>query len=591
MTPPAISLIVPTRRRVRQLHRLVDSLAETAARPDAVEVVLVVDEDDTETQAFRHDGLPLKTVVVPCGLPMGALNLAGYDDSAGRCVMLLNDDVAARTPRWDERVLECFAAFPDDVLLVHVNDLLFGEALCTFPLVSRTYCELAGGVCPGDYRRYRIDDHIGDVFNLLGLLGERRIVYLPEVVFEHFHYVEPEHGQRRYAYDEAVMGVDAPRFEDLRGERQALTLRLKEHIDEHARRSAARVRRQVLGDAGDPFALRTPGRLRVVAEAPDPARARVAVGVAAGRADPACLDAFRTHAPGAELIVLESGGGDFRPGREWNRLLQLTRADYLVLTDGRSRLGPGCLPRLLAALRGGAIAATPLHLDEAGRPLYAGLAAWPEAMAPAAPRPLLAATGGLALLDVGRARALLFDERYQRWFADLDFGLRAWEAGWRVVCAPQALATRLAGLDAAGPSPLEAFDADRTLFVREWEAAGRLRLLDERLTAGVRELRRLLELGPEAARLLQRGRREGPAAYRLRAARLFADLQHYPILPEALAAAAAFLLGPAREDITDPQTGHLAWLLALARRPVVVEGDGGGYSQGQAAADPGAAVV
>src|SRR5271165_4387469 len=182
---PTFSLLVPTRLRTDRLGRLLHSLARTAADPGAIEVVLVIDADDGDSLAFRFDGLTLKRVVVEPGLPMGTLNMAAYQASAGAYLMLLNDDVIARTPRWDRKVLACLRRFPDGIVLIHTNDRLFQEVLCTFPLVSRAFCELAGGICPQSYQRYRIDDHIEDVFNLLGVLGERRTVYLPDVVFEH----------------------------------------------------------------------------------------------------------------------------------------------------------------------------------------------------------------------------------------------------------------------------------------------------------------------------------------------------------------------------------------------------------------------
>src|SRR5262249_14419206 len=153
---PTFSLIVPTRERAAQLRRMLDSVAATAADARGIEVVLVIDADDAATQAFVHDRLTLKKVVVPPGLPMGALNMAGYEASSGAYLMLLNDDVIARTRRWDRRVLACLRRFPDGIVLIHTNDHLFGEQLCTFPIVTRTFCELAGGICPRDYLRYRI---------------------------------------------------------------------------------------------------------------------------------------------------------------------------------------------------------------------------------------------------------------------------------------------------------------------------------------------------------------------------------------------------------------------------------------------------
>ena len=69
-----------------------------------------------------------------------ALNASSHFDNR-----LLNDDVIARTPGWDIKIATCFSAFPDEILLVHVNDTVFQIALCTFPIVSRTFCNLAGG--------------------------------------------------------------------------------------------------------------------------------------------------------------------------------------------------------------------------------------------------------------------------------------------------------------------------------------------------------------------------------------------------------------------------------------------------------------
>src|SRR5207249_4787352 len=131
-------------------------------RPESFEVVLVIDADDEPSVAFRHPGLALTHAVGPPGRTMGRLNADGYRSARGDFVMLLNDDVVARTPGWDDKVLARLRRFADGIVLVHVNDTLLREHLCTFPIVSRTFCELAGGVCPEEYVRYRIDDHVED---------------------------------------------------------------------------------------------------------------------------------------------------------------------------------------------------------------------------------------------------------------------------------------------------------------------------------------------------------------------------------------------------------------------------------------------
>jgi hypothetical protein len=181
--------------------------------------------------------------------------------------MLLNDDVVARTRSWDRRVLARCREYPDGIVLVHTNDGLFGDVLCTFPIVSRTFCTLAGGICPPAYVRYRIDDHIEDVFNLLGVLGETRTVYLPGVVFEHCKVCDPAANGQRYRPDETILALDAPQFEAMFGERKQLALRVKEYIAGGATAAEREEWRRRLEMVPHSFALRVPGRQRIE---PDP---------------------------------------------------------------------------------------------------------------------------------------------------------------------------------------------------------------------------------------------------------------------------------------------------------------------------------
>ncbi len=262
MAPECLfSLIVPSRGRPESLRRFLASVAETAAELDTIEVVLVSDADDPDTAQVDGQGLRLNRVVVAPGLTMGALNQAGYEGASGRYLMLLNDDVVVRTPGWDRTIHTCFRNFPDDILLVHVNDTVFQKALCTFPIVSRRFCEFVGGICPADYRRYRIDDHIEDLFNLLGLLGERRSLYLPHVVFEHGNYVVNPAGVRQYFSEPTILASDARIFDAWLCWRKEQALRLKSCLAGGAVRGWWRRR---LAKVQDALALRVPERLRVV---------------------------------------------------------------------------------------------------------------------------------------------------------------------------------------------------------------------------------------------------------------------------------------------------------------------------------------
>lgn len=260
---PRISLIVPTRGRPAKLARMLDSVAATAYHPERLEIVLVVDEDDPAS-LVQHPRLNVKHAVGAPGRRMGALNGAGYAASRGDFVMLLNDDVIARTPGWDALVLRCFSRFPDPFVLVHVNDTLMRDNLCVFPLVSREYCERARGICPPCYHRYRIDDHIEDAFNLLAHLGERRTVYLPDVVFEHDNAVQHPEAGAVYLSDPAILALDAPLFDARLPERKELALRIRAAIEGRTNPEAEREWRAKLDGVAHSFDVRTPGRQLVV---------------------------------------------------------------------------------------------------------------------------------------------------------------------------------------------------------------------------------------------------------------------------------------------------------------------------------------
>ena len=225
------SFLLPTRNRISGLSALLESVEAMTARPDELEIILGIDEDDQASRDFAWRGLNIVKVIVPPGLTMGRLNQACYKASRGHYLMAMNDDVVLRTSGWDDKVGLVLDAVRDDTFLVHVNDLLFGQTLCCFPMVSRAFCEMAGGFCPDEYERYRIDDHIHQVFTLLGARGHHRVFYLPGVVFEHLNYVPGHKGERLYQLNGEILGRDAQRFDAFFPVRQALAEKLARQID------------------------------------------------------------------------------------------------------------------------------------------------------------------------------------------------------------------------------------------------------------------------------------------------------------------------------------------------------------------------
>ena len=147
-----------------------------------------MDEDDQESQDIYFEFLSIRKVIGAPGRPMGLMMRQCYEASTGRYVMLLNDDVLFRTPQWDCTVERAFAQFPDEIALVYGDDLDQGDHVPTFPIISRAACEAIGSICPAGYLNLHIESHLLDIFKQLKKLGPNRIVYLPDVVFEHLHH-------------------------------------------------------------------------------------------------------------------------------------------------------------------------------------------------------------------------------------------------------------------------------------------------------------------------------------------------------------------------------------------------------------------
>lgn len=183
---PKISLLLPTRGRPHLVQRFFQSLIAQTANLKDVEVVLYVDDDDHGSHSLDCDGISLAKIIGP-PLSMGGYNTACLSRSSGEIVVLMNDDVVVRTPGWDGQIIRFAAGIPDGIFLAYGNDLHMGKRMCTFPILSRKACKVMIKPYPGEYQGGFIDWHLLDVFKRLKYMGQNRIFYLDELVFEHLH--------------------------------------------------------------------------------------------------------------------------------------------------------------------------------------------------------------------------------------------------------------------------------------------------------------------------------------------------------------------------------------------------------------------
>jgi len=196
---------------------MLNSLFSLADSPADLEVIVYVDDDDTETLALDISPWNVVKITGP-RQAMGRLNATCYARSRGSIIMLGNDDMVVRTRGWDTRVRNEVARFPDKVYLLYPNDLYKGDKICTFPILSRVTCDSIGDPFPAEYRGAFIDIHVMDIFKRLCGHDHDRIVYLDEVVFEHMHYrlgkseFDATYEERdRFGDDEAFLVLNSAR--------------------------------------------------------------------------------------------------------------------------------------------------------------------------------------------------------------------------------------------------------------------------------------------------------------------------------------------------------------------------------------------
>lgn len=504
------SFLLPTRGRPDLVERFFESVIETTENLAELEIILGVDDDDLPSHQISDDRLCLKKVVIPRGLMMGALNNACFEASTGRFLMLANDEIILRTKGWDSVIRSRFLAFGDDIGLIHVNDLLFREKLCTFPFVSRRAC-LEIGLCPMEYRRYKINDHIYDIYNLLAYLGHKRIVYLPDVIFEHENHEQLESlkedinifksdDNKFYVADKSIIERHDKLFLDKFNERKEAALKLSAIIeaDKFSRLMKSRriTQESLVGVIPDSFSYRSPYFVTTYSQFHASAcarpRATVAIVTADFRHDYAfqCMSLVKQYTSDFDLFVMDnSGSKNFSYPKEMNKVLRTIDTDLLVLLEDDVFVEPGwldCLARCIDE-RTGMVA--PLHRDRDGKVSFTGCYLSGDGLGthehtldvPFSPRSAQAVCSGAILIDVRKCGHILMNEGYKKCFFDLVYSFEVWEAGYKVVVSPDVIVTHLAGATANRLTKKvdDLLEADRATFINQWVNTGRLEKLEQ----------------------------------------------------------------------------------------------------------------
>ena len=181
-----ISIIVPTRKRVKDLCRLITSIIDTAQNPKDIEVCARVDNDDMDSICALisfSDRIGIKISVGTRCTKHGCYWNEAWQICTGDVLQMSSDDFVYRTKGWDVEILKEINKFDDKIVFVYGEDGFQHGKLGTHFFIHRRWAE-ALGVFVQMHTNVFYHDTWNDV--LATRIGRR--CYREDLLFEHLHW-------------------------------------------------------------------------------------------------------------------------------------------------------------------------------------------------------------------------------------------------------------------------------------------------------------------------------------------------------------------------------------------------------------------
>jgi predicted O-methyltransferase YrrM len=182
---PELAILIPTRGRPGNILKVISAWDFTSAW-DVADMVLIVDADDPEIEAYREFDRspvsPISVAEVPVWMPMvHKLDMAARD-LAPRYFALgfAGDDHLPQTINWAGRYLAVLHELQTG--MVYGDDGYQGQKLSTEWAVTSDAVRALGRMVPAPVEHMYCDNSMMDLFGAAGALR-----HLPEVRIEHMH--------------------------------------------------------------------------------------------------------------------------------------------------------------------------------------------------------------------------------------------------------------------------------------------------------------------------------------------------------------------------------------------------------------------
>lgn len=191
---PYFSIILASRNRPQYLKATIKNIALTANSKENYEIILIIDEDDTETfivaEELEQPNIVIQTRSRGNNFVEHYINWA-YQFCRGKYILPLGDDVLFKSTDWDIKSYKRLEMYlvdkPDGIVLgitkdgISIHETQGPEwglpCACSFPIISRKGIEALGFILDPHFYDESADLNILLTYNKIGRLIDLRDIF------------------------------------------------------------------------------------------------------------------------------------------------------------------------------------------------------------------------------------------------------------------------------------------------------------------------------------------------------------------------------------------------------------------------------
>ena len=166
-----ISILLPTRERSKKFKRMLKSLVSTCSDQSRIEMLLLIDEDDSELQLYKD--IIKKDIFNKINFKLYIKNLNTHairnnflvKASTGEIIFPINDDMIFVTNDWDNVIDKEFSKINNDYpycLWIRSN-IKYRYLHCDYPIINKSWYKRLGYVGSENFNFWYLDTWICDL--------------------------------------------------------------------------------------------------------------------------------------------------------------------------------------------------------------------------------------------------------------------------------------------------------------------------------------------------------------------------------------------------------------------------------------------